>query len=71
MSVELTVGRLGLTKQFLLREKVEIVPFSQRIQAVINSFVEYPAGPGRHASSPNRWYLQEWFDYQVQKMVGR
>ncbi len=67
---ELDVG-LRLGERFIPQERVEAVPFSQKVQAAISNFVEYPAAPGRQASSPYNWTFPDWLDYQVQKLVGK
>lgn len=60
-----------LGEQFFGRLKIETEVMSERVRQAISNFVEYPAGPTRHASSPNNWMITEWFDYQVQKLAGK
>ena len=67
---ELDIG-LRLGERFLPQKRVETIPFSQKVQAAISNFVEYPAGPWRQGSGPHNWVFPDWLDYQVQKMVRR
>lgn len=71
MAVELSAERIGYIQRENLEEKIEIVPFSQRVQMAVSNFVEYPAAPWRPASTKHSWYLGHWLDYQVQKLAGK